>query len=336
MLAYRRGVFKANKRWLPSVFGLFFAIMLVTSACQSGAHVTATVNEGSTGQVNDRELAPQPLPDDENLFSDPVAGGGIDLRLTRSDIDCTARDLEAREGTRFLVAHVVVNGNLGEPCFGPPDARLIRAWQILSTITPPGQLHDLGVFGGFVTTEANKGTLAFVTAPNRDVSAFSMSINLDEADRNSDELMLTMAHEFAHVFTGLPSQIARDVPPQDCATWHNRSGCYHQGSLLAEWVDLFWDEGRINLVNPDLEPLPEIGNERCIFDPSFLGPYAASHPEEDFAESFSAFVFRLEVPSLEIHEKMKWFARQPDLAEFRNRAIEAGMGPLGNTFDRCG
>ena len=163
-----------------------------------------------------------------------------------------------------------------------------------------------------------------------------MSINLEEADRNPDELMLTMAHEFAHVLTSLPSQIDRDVTPRDCSTWHNRVGCYREMSLLAEWVELFWDEGRIDQINIKLEPSAEIGSERCRFDPSFLGPYAASHPEEDFAESFSAFVFRLDAPSLEVREKMEWFARQPQLAEFRNRAIEAGLGPTQNAFERCG
>jgi len=70
-------------------------------------------------------------------------------------------------------------------------------------------------------------------------------------------------------------------------------------------------------------------------DPSFIGSYAATNPEEDFAESFSAFVFRLEVePGMD--EKMAWFEDQPGLVEFRDRASAADLGPLRNAFGGCG
>lgn len=314
------------------------ALALAAVSCRATPEVTMTSNIGSSSPavLQGRELSPPPIDSDDNLFADAVAGGGIDFRLTRDDLDCNERDLNVYPDTPFVVAHVVVNGNLGEPCFGEPDPRLLRAWQILSLITPEGQLRDLGVFSGFRSTEIDQTTLAFVNPLDYDSSIFQMSINLVEAELDPDELMLTMAHEFAHVFTTQPSQIDYDVYPKDCDTWHNLRGCYVEGSLLAEWVDLFWDEGRIEQVNRKQEPSSETGSERCVFDASFLGPYSASHPEEDFAESFSAFVFQLDVGSRDLEEKMEWFARQPGLAEFRNRAVEANLGPLPNRFERCG
>jgi len=323
-----------NRGWLVSALVLTTA--LLATSCRANPRISAAGAVRSAEQVNGRELPePEPTPDD-NPFADPIRGGGVDFRLTRDDIDCTRRELNVYPDTPFLVAHVVVDGNLGEPCFGEPDTRLTRAWQILSTITPPGQLHDLGVFGGFVSNERDLTTLAFVSALDSEGPVFQMSINLVEADLDPDELMLTMAHEYAHVFTTQSSQIDRNVRPKDCHTWHNLGGCYADDSLMAEWVELFWDDGRIDQVNPKQEPSREAGIDRCLFDPSFLGPYSASHPEEDFAESFSAFVFQIDVQSRELEEKMQWFARQPRLAEFRNRAVEADLGPLRNFFERCG
>jgi len=163
-----------------------------------------------------------------------------------------------------------------------------------------------------------------------------MAINLEEAEFDPNELMMTMAHEFAHVFTSQPSQIDRSLYPKDCSTWHNLRGCYTEDSLMWEWVQVFWTDGLINEVNQKREPTIEVGEDRCRRDAGFLGPYAASHPEEDFAEAFSAFVFRLEVDSPGLQARMEWFAQQPGLNAFRNQAVEAGLGPLPNFFERCG
>ncbi len=79
-----------------------------------------------------------------------------------------------------------------------------------------------------------------------------------------------------------------------------------------------------------------VGEPLFSTDPSYLGPYAASTPEEDFAESFSAYVFGVEAPTPEVREKFDWLADQPGLAEFRARAEAAGQGPLQGSFEGCG
>lgn len=281
--------------------------------------------------VTDRERV-----DDDNPFADPVNGGGIDFRLTRDDVSCDEDDIGSSEDTPFVIAHVVVDGNLGAPCFGEPDERLTHAWRVLATITPAGQLHDLALFGGYVSLEKGETTLAFVNIVDIDASLYQMSINLDEGEADPDELMLTVAHEFSHIFTNLPTQLDRFTFPEDCATWDNGEGCYLEDSLMWEWIQLFWGDGLIAEIDPYRAPSNFAGEERCNLDPSFLGSYAASNPEEDFAEAFSAFVFQLEVPTPELEKKMQWFAQQPGLAEFRTLAIEAGLGPLRNDFEECG
>lgn len=359
----------------PRLLAIAMILATVVSACTATAEVTAAdlpdrtidrtpataetdESEAGGGPSNDESAVPQsdeePSTDqqrvdagvderpnqdssqDDNPFADPIAGGGVDFRLTRDDVDCDEDNLGSTAETPFVVAHVVVDGNLGEPCFGEPDERLTHAWQVLAAITPAGQLSDLALFGGYVSLEKGETTLAFVNIIDIDASIYQMSINLDEAEADPDELMLTMAHEFTHVFTNLPSQIDRFTFPEDCATWDNGEGCYLEDSLMWEWVQLFWGDGLIDQIDPYRAPSNFAGEERCNLNPGFLGTYAASYPEEDFAESFSAFVFQLEVPSPELQAKMEWFAQQPGLAEFRMLAIEAGFGPLRNDFDECG
>jgi len=279
--------------------------------------------------------------DDESIeprrpASNNAPGGEIDFTLERSDVDCDEDELNDFGGVTFTVAHLVVDGNLGAACLGEPDERLLTAWRVLAEITPPGQLADLGLFGGFSSTEIDGTTLAFVNPLDTTGSLYHMAINLQEAENDPDELMLTMAHEFAHVFSSLSTQIDRSVRFRDCDTYHNTEGCFRPDSLMWAWIQEFWGDGLIDEIDPWVSPSNLGGTARCSINPSFLGSYAASNPEEDFAEAFSAFVFRLEVATPELQAKLDWFAEQPGLAEFQDRAIASDLGPLGNFFEPCG
>jgi hypothetical protein len=105
---------------------------------------------------------------------------------------------------------------------------------------------------------------------------------------------------------------------------------------MAAWIDRFWKPDDLARVDPDEDVGIDDGADLCAADPSFLGPYAASTPEEDFAESFAAFVYQVEAPTPEVQEKLDWLADQPGLAEFRDRAVAAGRGPLEGSFEGCG
>lgn len=257
--------------------------------------------------------------------------------LSAGSADCSEEGLDAPEATQFTVAHHVIDGELAAVCFGSADDRLTDAWNHLATIAPPDQLRDLALFGGFESTEdGDETTLAFVNPLDDDGTIFQMSVNLPSAEEDENELQLTMAHEFSHVFTGLSTQINRFVADEDCDTYWNGEGCYESDALMFIWIQEFWSDGLIDEVDPEEEASGDSGEDRCELHAGFFGAYGASNPEEDFAEAFSAYVYQLELDSIEQQDKMDWFDQQPGLAEFRDRAVEAGVGPLRNNFDRCG
>ncbi|MCU1369257.1 MAG: hypothetical protein JWO77_451 [Ilumatobacteraceae bacterium] len=267
----------------------------------------------------------------------------VDAETTRGDVDCDAKALGEDRETEFIDAYYVVDGQLGDLCFGDEDPTVTEAWESLTAITPPDQLNDLALFAGFVVPEgaeadeASTTTLAFVNAIDDEGTAFQMSVNLDAYDEEPEEADLTMAHEFSHVFTATQSQLDRSPEAFDaCTTYLTSDGCYRPDSLMAAWIDRFGSSDDLAGVDPENEAEIDDGAELCAADPSFLGPYAASSPEEDFAESFAAFVYRVEAPTPEVEEKLDWLADQPGLVEFRDRAVEAGQGPLEGTFEVCG
>lgn len=331
------------------LLGMLLVVALVAAACgDAGSDATTVAPQdtplGTTAatRATTTTEAPQDTTADTTATADTTSatfppGGGVDLSLFRDDVDCGLEGLDPDGETEFFSAHYVVDGTLGEVCFGEEDPTLILAWELLASITPGGQLNDLALFGGFTGGgEDEEVTLAFVDALDEDGSLYQMSVNLDAADEDANELPLTMAHEFSHVFTALPFELDRQVDADSCPTYHNGEGCYTEGSLMAEWVATFWGGGLIDEIDPNTDPTGELGAERCDQNPGFLGAYAASSPEEDFAESFSAFVFQLPVGSADLQAKMNWFAQQPGLVEFQTRAATAGLGPLDNNFDVCG
>mgnify|MGYP001828397822 FL=1 len=264
--------------------------------------------------------------------------GADEPEVVGFDVDCSQEALQSGdEESVFTSAYIVVDGVLAELCFGDDDETILDAWDSLATITPDGQLGDLVLFGGFEPDgEVAEETLAFVYPVDSDGSGFQMSNNTVDAVADPDELLLTLAHEFTHVFTATPDQLDRaDEAIDDCATYFNGEGCYLADSLMLDWISEFWDADVLATVDP-LEESVDDADARCLDDDGFFGPYAASNPEEDFAEAFSAFVFDLTPATDGQTDRLEWISAQPGLVEFRDRAEAAGLTPLANNFDVCG
>ena len=265
-------------------------------------------------------------------------GGQSSGAFPDDEVDCSEQALTGGdEGFVFTSAYVVADGELGELCFGADDPVIVDAWESLATIAPRVQLADLLLFAGFEPDGDDEAdTLAFVNSIDADGSAFQMSVNTLDAVADPDELLLTLAHEFSHVFTATSTQLDRtDETIDECDTWFNGEGCYVDDSLMLAWIDEFWTGPVLDSVDP-LEDSPADADARCDQDDGFFGPYAATNPEEDFAEAFSAFVLELEPVTEGQAERLDWIAEQSGLAEFRDRAIAAGLTPLANDFDVCG
>ncbi|MEZ5227251.1 MAG: hypothetical protein R2710_11410 [Acidimicrobiales bacterium] len=103
---------------------------------------------------------------------------------------------------------------------------------------------------------------------------------------------------------------------------------------MMRWIDSFWTGEELSSI-PDPTMADEDGaDDRCSLNPTYLGPYAASHPEEDFAESFSA-LFDLDVaPS--VQPKLDFFEQFPELVQFRTQVETEGIPSPPNNFEECG
>lgn len=309
-------------------------VSLLATSCGDDAKLVGDLDDQTTVTETTAQ-ADTPATTDSD--TDTTDTDSIDASLTRDDVDCTIEGLDPDGLFDFTTAHYVVDGQLGAACLGEEDATLADAWVTLASIAPPTQLSDLALFGGFAgSVDEDEPTLAFVNTLDDDGTVFQMSVNLNEADADADELTLTMVHEFSHVFTGLSTQVDRSKGPESCATYFNGEGCYLTDSLMFGWIDEFWGNGLIERVDPNVEASASLGDEICDLDAGFFGPYAASGPEEDFAEAFSAWVLDAPVEAPERQARYDWLAEQPGLAEFQDRARAGGHSIETNSFEPCG
>lgn len=236
--------------------------------------------------------------------------------------------------------HFVVQGQIQDACYSDGgvenDPRLIAAWEGLTKITPNDLVSDVSLVAGFEPC-SDCDTLAFVSALDDDSTFFLMAVDVVSGDADPNELLITMQHELTHVFNQKPgSQLALSVDPDDCSTYHNGSGCFTDDSYMAAWIESFWTAELLDGLPGDGAPNDDdTAAEICEREPTFLGSYAATHPEEDFAESFSAFVFDIEVPE-SLDEKLAFFENYPEFVEIKNNAEGAGLSGLPNNFDLCG
>lgn len=268
----------------------------------------------------------------------PQAAGRHDPTLTRGDVDCSQEALED-DGTdefvdQFVTAHYVVDGVLGQVCFGEEDPKLFTTWELLSSISLPDELKPLAILAGFDAPDGDTDGFV-ITIGDFDGATFQMSMNLPWTDATDPWFSLTVAHELSHILTGQIEQLDRLSEPGECDTFDNGEGCALPGSYLDDWVAEFWSEDELASLDVTTDD-PDAADERCDVNSGFLGPYAATSPDEDFAESFAAFVFQVEMDNPQLEDKMAFFDERPELAEIRDRADDAGFAGLPNQFDICG
>ncbi len=264
-----------------------------------------------------------------------LLGGGDDLDEAGSSFagegDCTPAAV-GDDGGPVVAIYTVDNGNLGEVCFGNTDQVTEDAWDELAQFVPPEELSTLSLFASY---ESEDGSLAFAGPMDDAHTEFVIAVDRKTAAEDPAELKLTMAHEYAHVLTQVNAQFDPTADPEDCETFWNGTGCFLEGSFIADYVDAFWSDAALDSLPADGSADEDGGEERCLVDPGFLGAYSASHPEEDFAEVFSAYVFGVEVPA-GVEPKTDFMDARFELQGYRDRALASSDETPPNNFDLCG
>ena len=299
-----------------------------------------------------------PPPEDTSAEAPPAPETGAPL--TREEIDELVADLtsagfcdpdDVRDDGIVTAMHFVVQGELQPPCYVDQpgegddvadvvvddDPRLISAWTSIVDITPNKLVSDISLLAGYEPC-STCDTLAFVTTLDEDSTFFLLAVDVVSGDDDPQELRLTMMHELTHVFAQKPDE-QLDVTVSSaatCDTFHNGAGCFTEDSYLWAWIQEFWPPEIRDALPPDGSVgTDDEAADRCNRDAGYTGSYAAVHPEEDFAETFSAYVYDVDVdPALAA--KFAFFDRYPEFVSIRESARALGFAGADSNFEGCG
>jgi len=350
------------------------ALAMVAACSPGGAGVeasrsdripTTTVAEAEP-TIEDRQSPIDPVvpPDDspppEDTSAEVPSSPDSDAPLAQDEIDELLAELAAggfcdpddvRDDGVVTAMHFVVQGELQSPCYVDQpgdgddvagvviddDPRLVAAWEALVAITPNELVSDISLLAGYEPCSTCE-TLAFVTTLDEDSTFFLLAVDVVAGEDDPDELRLTMMHELSHVFGQKPGE-QLDVGVSSaagCDTFYNGAGCFTEDSYLWAWIQEFWPaEIRDTLPLDGSVGTDDEAAERCDLDAGYTGSYAAVHPEEDFAETFSAYVYDVEVDDA-LDAKYAFFDRYPEFVSLRENARALGFAGTESNFDGCG
>lgn len=176
-------------------------------------------------------------------------------------------------------------------------------WSKVKKIIPKSYLNRISSFT--IDTDGVGGIAASVGAMTDENKKFDFSIDLkDSFDEKGnlikDELNHTIVHEFGHILTLNNSQM-KDERDEKSKTYTTEEGTTTENSYLNKFYNKFWKNIYTEWKAANENGVAE-SNEEMSEDPahkfyekhsdSFVTDYAATNPEEDIAESFTAFVLQ--------------------------------------------
>ena len=230
----------------------------------------------------------------------------------------------------YLVYYDVSNGDLSEPYFydlsddtyssQQEDTEYQQElWDFVTLVFPKHYLKQIDQVIFF--TDDIDNDLASVEALD-DESASKWILYIDVMDTSDKNWFAqTLTHELAHLMTLEMNQFESDGVA--CQTFETDYGCFANSSYIADFIDQFWTDllPEFQEIEANSSTQEEFDNEILVFYNNywdqFVSEYAATHPEEDFSESWNWYVFELE-PEGDgqiAWDKIAFFSEYPELVE---------------------
>lgn len=187
------------------------------------------------------------------------------------------------------VADLIIDNGLPVGDHGNVD--LETAWAIVDSVWPPSMRAALDQ-----VSVIDEGPRNLVGVVHRS-AAGGWILSLDRRDLDDRVLVEeTIIHEIAHIAALGPDQFVFDLET-GCEGVQISVGCAAHGSFMARWAEEFWPGGVIDASPSEL-----------------VDPYAATGPQEDLAETFTAWVAGWPVESGPVSARIDMLASDPTMS----------------------
>lgn len=223
---------------------------------------------------------------------------------------------------QFLATYKIVNGSLVF-ARGQEDDFDTQVWNIFRRVSiDPVINKHLQYFA--IYNETDTPAVAYVERSGK-TGKWLLAININKiklrTKRDFFNTAKVLAHEFSHIIS-LNTEEILPISERRCKTTYISEGCADDDAYIHAFIDDFWSasdrrsvERFIDIKDP--EELSDAVTSWYQQDPdSYVTPYASTHPSEDFAESFSAYLF--DDPKLYTKTAAKKVEFFEQFSEFRN------------------
>lgn len=229
---------------------------------------------------------------------------------------------EAEIDQDVVARYDVRDGALGRVVAGTDRSPYRRRYQRFADLLP-AEVRSLVV--GYIVFHPDDDSVAFVSAADDGNDTWILGLSDDV--RDDRDLDATILHESAHLLTLGDDQLDTRWRGT-CETFESIDGCLHLDAYLYDWVERYW----VDL----LDELAEIESargrraddlvERLYRDhrDRFVREYAATSPEEDFAETYSAWALGRAARSDAIDDKYQFFEQHEAFRSMKAYAVQAG------------
>ena len=182
--------------------------------------------------------------------------------------------------------------------------------------------YDAKLAEFLIFEDPNQGFDAFVETLPPTHSKWAYAVNSDVIDEVDTEYTTELiVHELAHVLSydeilGVPSSAIAE-----CRAYFKKNGCPKDNSYIIAFADAFWTTADLNRTTRFLtqsKPSEAAYDYYDFHADQYVSGYAALSPEEDFAESFAAYVTDSEVKRNTLSsQKTWWFDQFVELREVK-------------------
>ena len=273
-------------------------------------------NNANNGYYND-EYADNEYSDDEN-YDD---GSTEDEYYDEGDGD-----------TVNLVRYSVQNGALAQPQYydlsnnnyadEQQDSSLHdELWETAKEVFPDN--YETKINQVVFCTDGTDNDLASVE-PIQEYNTNSWTLYIDVLDgKDTNEYVHTLTHELGHLITLKADQFSSG---SSCSTFETDYGCFSNNSYVNEFIEQFWPDIMDEWQDIEYNTTSQDDFDNQIYDfyekysDQFVNDYAATHPEEDFAETWLYYVFDLTPDGGSIaKEKISFFSSYSELVQIKQQ-----------------
>jgi hypothetical protein len=222
-----------------------------------------------------------------------------------------------------VAAYPVRAGRLAAPTEGQALACHQQLWKVIQSVYPGKELAMLDRLVVF-EAPADDDLEGEVWPDDAKDTRWTLAVTL--VDMGDLGLAHTLVHELGHLLSLNTTEVDPAPEPADgCATYDTGGGCSLPGSILDDYTANTWGESLlgtwydIDAITDDKKRDKALADLYAKNEADFVDPYAATDPDEDFAETFAYWCLREPLLTPPLERKAEFMTHRTELQPMRAR-----------------